>query len=71
MGSLQTHGRPHNPTKEFVMTAYHPSSDRYTPAGTDLQLNRIGYSLLYLVYLYLSYRYARNRPSGRRLHVAG
>ncbi len=31
----------------------------------------IGYSLLYLVYLHLSYRYARERPSGRRFHVAG
>ena len=31
----------------------------------------IGYSLLYLVYLQLSYRYALNRPAGRRLHVAG
>jgi O-antigen/teichoic acid export membrane protein len=31
----------------------------------------IGYSLLYLVYLQLSYRYALNSPSGRRLHVAG
>ncbi|MET0322162.1 MAG: oligosaccharide flippase family protein, partial [Duganella sp.] len=31
----------------------------------------IGYSLLYLVYLQLSYRYALNRPRGRRIHVAG
>jgi O-antigen/teichoic acid export membrane protein len=31
----------------------------------------IGYSLLYLVYLQLSYRYARNRPPGRRLHAVG
>jgi len=31
----------------------------------------VGYSLLYLVYLQLSYRYACNRPAGRRLHVLG
>ena len=31
----------------------------------------IGYSLLYLVYLHLSYRYALDRPPGRRLHAAG
>jgi O-antigen/teichoic acid export membrane protein len=31
----------------------------------------IGYSLLYLVYLQLSYRYALNRTPGRRLHVVG
>lgn len=30
-----------------------------------------GYSLLYLAYLHLSYRYALNRPPGRRLHAAG
>lgn len=30
----------------------------------------IGYSLLYLVYLHLSYRYALDRPPGRRLHAA-
>ena len=31
----------------------------------------IGYSLLYLVYLHLSYRYALDRLPGRRLHAAG